>query len=150
MVYHAVAEQRIVVPRVGSRQSATGGERIGRSVRPDPIQRCTKPRPRSWPRGEDIPRIAKQMASFQYKTIIFKGQFSIISAFSIEKFGESWHYVMQSAVPWVERRELHVGVRRRCELVDSSVRAVVIPTPDHSSIESEQTNPCISGSAQVS
>ena len=36
------------------------------------------------PTATQIPQIAKLMVIFQYKIIIFQGQFSILSAFSIE------------------------------------------------------------------
>ena len=43
-----------------------------------------------------IPRIAKQMAIFQYRIIIFQGKFSIISAFSIENVETRWHLYCNS------------------------------------------------------
>ena len=43
------------------------------------------------PEQLQVPRIAKQMAIFQYKIVTSQGQFSILSASLIENSSKTWH-----------------------------------------------------------
>ena len=70
--------------RIGWYDSSAGGGGAGPTapeVKHNPDGFCTM---------VPLPRIAKLSAIFQYKIIIFQGQFSIGSAFSIETSPKRW------------------------------------------------------------
>ena len=79
-------EQLIVNPSVGD-EHPTFSWSTGTSLHERGKSKCD---------GEPVPRIAKQMAIFQYNIVILQGKFSTLSAFSIEKFEESWHIYCNS------------------------------------------------------